>query len=1038
MRRKFFLLFALLCFTVSGVWADELQSFNTTQRKLVYENDYVKVRCNDRDYSNGMALGGTLFRYIWIESKHNTKIKKIEFTVTYTTSIDKLEVWGGSFTRDGQKVTVTPNSDNTTGNVTLYSKSTEYYLFVDHVDVYYEPTELAPNAAGEYPISSKKDWELFCSTVNSGKTTFSGKKVILTNDITEPVTTMVGEAIYQNNVFSGTFDGQGHTLTVNLESTENRCSPFRIVKGGTIQNLCVEGTIKCDNYSGGIIGATEGVVTLKNCNSAVDLSYIDPVSTVVGGLIGCVNSSSSLNVEGCIFSGKMKLSQTDTGGMVGRIFDNDNQNHPITFTNCLVAPSSLDIGSQSSSTFCNTTKPQNCTFNNCYYKNITTKDMGTHQGKEVYTIDAETFKNDGSVTLENVGTPATEYTVSGITAYASGIKYNDQFCAGKGDVLNLKLTPSDGYAISGVEVPQDISLSGDGNLYTLTMPEGKNVTITALLNVGYTVSSNDLVSGETTLVHFDTDHSNAIYTFGDKVTLTANLAPNVVINSVTLVPDADPTITKTATAVGNSQYQFDMPESNVTVTYDYYLDYGQNAYGITWTGGEGTTMLKQVGGINVVNANAGDVVTITLSDESNKLATSVTVTGMNTSDNVNVTRASVQDNVFTFVMPSEAVTVNAEFKSSIFMMTASHCTIEASVNGRASTFVDGFVGVTGADKDDVLTLTVTPTVAGEVISQTMLAYTPTGGESVSTYATKLDDTHFQFTMPDNVAVTVYPLTAYALSDDKDNSSFLEANNGRFLDVMLKDRTLYRDGKWNSLCLPFDLVKRDFDSSLGDKVPVGDTHPLDGATVMVLDSYELGKYDSDGHVSEGGEFHTGFDTQIGTLYLYFKTPETTESSDVVIPAGTPFIIKWDGEHMGEDIVDPTICGVTIDNVEDSVAIMGGAFVGSYSPVSITGEDKSILFLGGDDQLYYPSSAVNIGAFRAFIKLDGIQTDDPNAGVRQFVINFCDDETTTAVANSTLYTLHSALSSWYTLDGRRLSGKPTTKGLYINNGKVIIIK
>jgi hypothetical protein len=29
-------------------------------------------------------------------------------------------------------------------------------------------------------------------------------------------------------------------------------------------------------------------------------------------------------------------------------------------------------------------------------------------------------------------------------------------------------------------------------------------------------------------------------------------------------------------------------------------------------------------------------------------------------------------------------------------------------------------------------------------------------------------------------------------------------------------------------------------------------------------------------------------------------------------------------------------------------------------------------------------------------------------------------------------------WYTLDGRCLMGKPTTKGLYIDNGKKIVIK
>ena len=30
------------------------------------------------------------------------------------------------------------------------------------------------------------------------------------------------------------------------------------------------------------------------------------------------------------------------------------------------------------------------------------------------------------------------------------------------------------------------------------------------------------------------------------------------------------------------------------------------------------------------------------------------------------------------------------------------------------------------------------------------------------------------------------------------------------------------------------------------------------------------------------------------------------------------------------------------------------------------------------------------------------------------------------------------AWYTLDGRRLNGKPSVKGMYINNGKKIIVK
>jgi hypothetical protein len=31
-----------------------------------------------------------------------------------------------------------------------------------------------------------------------------------------------------------------------------------------------------------------------------------------------------------------------------------------------------------------------------------------------------------------------------------------------------------------------------------------------------------------------------------------------------------------------------------------------------------------------------------------------------------------------------------------------------------------------------------------------------------------------------------------------------------------------------------------------------------------------------------------------------------------------------------------------------------------------------------------------------------------------------------------------NNWYTLDGRKLQGKPTTKGVYINNGRSVVIK
>ena len=49
----------------------------------------------------------------------------------------------------------------------------------------------------------------------------------------------------------------------------------------------------------------------------------------------------------------------------------------------------------------------------------------------------------------------------------------------------------------------------------------------------------------------------------------------------------------------------------------------------------------------------------------------------------------------------------------------------------------------------------------------------------------------------------------------------------------------------------------------------------------------------------------------------------------------------------------------------------------------------------------------------------------------------DGTTTSMLNAQCIMLNEA-DAWYTLDGRKLSGKPTTKGLYIHNGKKTVIK
>ena len=274
-----------------------------------------------------------------------------------------------------------------------------------------------------------------------------------------------------------------------------------------------------------------------------------------------------------------------------------------------------------------------------------------------------------------------------------------------------------------------------------------------------------------------------------------------------------------------------------------------------------------------------------------------------------------------------------------------------------------------------------------------------------------------------------------LNDDASNettiSNWVENHKNEYANVTLSGRKLYKDGNWNTLCLPFSMNKKQIDES-----------PLAGATIEELDVY--GTY-----LDNEIERQTSFDAKTGTLYLYFKEALSIE-------AGKPYIVKWGKEST---IENPVFNNVSIDAAAStSVNFTGGAFKGTYEKITYTEENKSILFVGNknsdNNSLYWPTDGVSIGAFRAYFQL----TDGTNA--RNIVLNFFDEQSgkaergeddkkdPTGIISTTNYTRSSLLASlaknytnsaaWYDLQGRKLSGKPSAPGVYVKDGQKIIVK
>lgn len=269
-------------------------------------------------------------------------------------------------------------------------------------------------------------------------------------------------------------------------------------------------------------------------------------------------------------------------------------------------------------------------------------------------------------------------------------------------------------------------------------------------------------------------------------------------------------------------------------------------------------------------------------------------------------------------------------------------------------------------------------------------------------------------------------------------------NGRIFDVILRGRRFYRDGDWNTFCLPFSVSTE------------GTIFGEEGREIRILDT-QRGYY-IDGQVDVAHYRQTGYREEDHHLYLFFKTTDQLD-------AGTPYIVKWtkpDGYNPHDpshDYCDPVFRNVTIDNACNPSESKDGAitFVPAYAPVIRDNQDRTLLLVGAGSTLYYPqgNGTSTINSFRAYFQLnDGLQMaadggsgDDegyaPDGGgdVKAFVVDLDHADLIREVKKD------SALSrqSIHDLSGRRVAiqergARLTTlpSGVYIANGKKILIR
>lgn len=86
----------------------------------------------------------------------------------------------------------------------------------------------------------------------------------------------------------------------------------------TIENCLSSGKIVCGTSVGGIVGKNENSLTIKCCESSSEIAINVNNVSGVGGILGCAINGKAVNVEDCIFSGRVNVPTGQrVGGIVG-------------------------------------------------------------------------------------------------------------------------------------------------------------------------------------------------------------------------------------------------------------------------------------------------------------------------------------------------------------------------------------------------------------------------------------------------------------------------------------------------------------------------------------------------------------------------------------------------------------------------------------------------------------------------------------------------------------------------------------------------
>ena len=804
------------------------------------------------------------------------------------------------------------------------------------------------------------------------------------NPITKPLGKQVGDnKLTDRNRFAGIFDGNNKTLTVNItnvnnpwfEHNKNYCAPFAYVENVTIKNLHVTGTITTTGqFASGLVGQS------------------GPDNKIARG---------ACTIENCHVSATF-VGNTEGKGVYG--------NHGIfiaiaegnaTITNCWFDGALTGSNYYYSGGFIGLNKAvanlSNCLFNPSEIT-ITNNNIG---GSSEFVHNNIHNNNGGSCNLTNCyytksfSEPEDAQGTKVFSSYATGCIVADinaidgkTYYIIKNNInwLNIQQAIAEATTTIDVTLPLDITAGSEDTPFVI--PAGKTMSMDMK---GFTIDRGlDIVAAQNNgfVIKVEAGASLTITDSSNDKTGVIKGGHNTenggaIYNEGTL-NISDITITGNYADMGGGIYinGGEITLNNVKVN-------GNKATTATGTSGSGIYLNN-----GILSLNNGSTITANTSNKDNEsygvgayiAGGTINVSGKVTINNNKSTKGNTQQNIYL----ASGKTIN----------------------------------VTGA------------------VSGTKIGVTKQMDPSVS--AAPITSGYGEYSHNDNFTSDVSDYFAVDNKNNDDEAWLITLNNGitdditrlikgekvRYIRSFTKDVT-------STICLPFPMtsvtsgkvyafsdVSYDENEScwiatMIDTTPEGGTDDDINLVTPPTDANKpyLFVPDKTQKVTFSGTVGTDFDAIPG---ISVSSPDEGETWTF---HGTYTNLEYD--ENGEKDLDGTVFGfaATAGTGGDDASVAAGEFVKAMNGATIPPFRAYLTYVGSDEALQAPTRG-------------GVST--PAVPERIKVRLLGSDGTETAVGTINTRTGEVVIDKWYDMSGRELQGKPNDGGLYIHNGKSVIIR